>query len=81
MKNILLLITCLMLSTYAFSQNVWINEFHYDNVGTDTSEFIEVVLQNPGLYLLSDFSITLYNGSNGSSYNTDSHFAVNPTSA
>jgi hypothetical protein len=70
MKNILLLIICLMLSTDAFSQNVWINEVHYDNVGADTLEFVEIVLQNPGSYLLSDFTLTLYNGGNGSSYNT-----------
>jgi len=71
MRNILMLIICMMLSTDAFSQNVWINEFHYDNTGTDTLEFIEIVLQNPGSFILSDFTITLYNGNNGSSYNTE----------
>jgi len=71
MKKFFLLVIALFLSTNAFSQNVWINEFHYDNASTDTSEFIEVVLQNPGSYLLSDFTITLYNGNNGTSYNTE----------
>ena len=28
---------------FAFGQNIWINEFHYDNAGTDTLEFVEVV--------------------------------------
>jgi len=72
MKKIFLLVTYLLLSTTTFTQNVWINEFHYDNAGVDTSEFIEVVLQNPGSYALSDFTITLYNGNNGTSYNTES---------
>ena len=51
-------------------QNAWINEFHYDNTGTDVGEFIEVVIEDQGSYLLSDFSLTLYNGNNGGSYDT-----------
>ena len=50
--------------------NAWINEFHYDNVDADVGEFIEVIIQNPGNYTLSDFLITLYNGSGGALYNT-----------
>jgi hypothetical protein len=57
-------------SITALSQNAWINEFHYDNVSTDAGEFIEVVLENPGGYSLADFSIVLYNGSGGATYNT-----------
>ncbi|MBN1198225.1 MAG: lamin tail domain-containing protein [Bacteroidales bacterium] len=52
------------------AQNAWINEIHYDNVGTDVGEFIEVVVQNAGTYTLSDFTVILYNGSGGASYNT-----------
>ena len=52
------------------AQNVWFNEIHYDNTGTDADEFIEVVLENPGNYNLSDFSIVLYNGNGGGSYGT-----------
>ncbi|MFH5831827.1 lamin tail domain-containing protein [Halalkalibaculum sp. DA384] len=43
--------------------NAWINEIHYDNEGGDSEEFIEVVIKSPDSYSLSDFEITLYNGS------------------
>jgi hypothetical protein len=48
--------------------NAWINELHYDNVGTDVDEFYEVVIENAAGYTLSDFKVTLYNGSGGASY-------------
>jgi hypothetical protein len=47
---------------------VWINEFHYDNAGTDVGEFIEVA--GPAGTYLEDWSIALYNGGNGSVYAT-----------
>ena len=47
----------------------FINEFHYDNTGTDEGEFIEVVL-SPGENA-ADFDIHLYNGSD-SQYYSDS---------
>ncbi len=50
--------------------NAWINELHYDNSSTDAGEFVEVVIQNQISYTLSDFVVTLYNGSNGLSYGT-----------
>jgi len=48
--------------------SVFINEFHYDNTGTDTGEFIEIA----GLAGtdLTGWSIVLYNGNGGASYNT-----------
>lgn len=51
--------------------NAWINEFHYDNAGTDAGEFVEVVVENAGDYQLSDFAVVLYNGGNGQPYDTD----------
>jgi hypothetical protein len=57
-------------SMAALSQNAWINEFHYDNNAVDANEFIEVVLENPGGYNLADFSVVLYNGSGGGTYDT-----------
>lgn len=48
---------------------LWINEFHYDNVGTDTGEFVEVVIA-PGGPAAATVNITLYNGANGLSYNS-----------
>jgi hypothetical protein len=52
----------------AGAQNAWINEFHYDNTGTDANEFIEIVIENPDSYTLSSFQIVLYNGSGGGTY-------------
>lgn len=48
--------------------NVWINEIHYDNAGTDANEFVEVA----GLagVDLTGWSIVLYNGNGGASYST-----------
>ena len=54
----------------------FINEIHYDNEGTDVGEFFEIA----GLagFDLGNCSVTLYNGSNGSSYNTISLSGVIP---
>ena len=49
---------------------IWINEFHYDNEGTDTGEFIEIA--GPAGTDLTGWSIVLYNGANGQAYNTAS---------
>lgn len=48
---------------------VFINEIHYDNVGTDSGEFVEVA--GPSGTNLTGWSIVLYNGSGGASYDTD----------
>ena len=45
--------------------SVWINELHYDNVGADVGEFIEIA-GNAGIDL-SGYSLVLYNGANGQS--------------
>ena len=47
---------------------VWVNEFHYDNTGADSGEFIEVA----GLAGtdLSGYRLLLYNGANGALYQT-----------
>jgi predicted extracellular nuclease len=50
------------------TSSVFINEFHYDNAGTDTGEFIEVA--GPADTDLSGWSVVLYNGNNGAPYNT-----------
>ena len=44
----------------------WINEIHYDNVGADVGEAVEVVL--PTSAVPADFTLHLYNGSNGQTY-------------
>jgi uncharacterized protein len=47
---------------------VWINEFHYDNTGTDAGESIEIA--GPSCTDLTGWSIVLYNGANGQTYGT-----------
>jgi predicted extracellular nuclease len=47
---------------------VFINEFHYDNASTDTGEAIEIA--GPAGTDLTGWSIVLYNGNGGASYNT-----------
>ncbi|MDT8758635.1 lamin tail domain-containing protein [Sphingomonas psychrotolerans] len=48
--------------------NVFINEIHYDNAGTDTGEFVEIA--GAAGTDLTGWKIILYNGANGQSYNT-----------
>lgn len=50
------------------TSEVWINEFHYDNDGSDQSEFVEVA--GPEGTDLTGWRIIAYNGSNGLSYRT-----------
>ncbi len=45
------------------AQSVWINEFHYDNTGTDVGEFIEVA--GVAGTDLSSYELYVYNGANG----------------
>lgn len=72
LKGTLLFVLSFLLYTSGTAQNVWINEIHYDNFGTDVNEFIEVVLENPGSYSLPDFEIYLYNGNGGAFYDVKS---------
>lgn len=53
-------------SVLANATPVFINEFHYDNAGTDTGEFVEVA--GPAGTDLSAYSIEFYNGATGASY-------------
>jgi hypothetical protein len=48
--------------------SVWINEFHYDDKGSDNNEGVE--LAGPAGTNLSGWSIVLYDGSSGSPYAT-----------
>ncbi len=48
--------------------DVWINEFHYDNDGTDTGEFFEIAGATGTD--LSGWSVVGYNGNGGVSYAT-----------
>ena len=48
---------------------MFINEIHYDNVGTDSGEAIEIA--GPAGTDLSGWSIVLYNGNGGAVYDTE----------
>jgi uncharacterized protein len=54
----------------------FISEFHYDNTGTDVGELVEV--QVPVGATTLGWSIVLYNGSGGASYDTDPLPDVSP---
>ena len=44
----------------------WINEFHYDNTGTDSGEFVEIVLADTTP--TTNVSVVLYNGGTAGSF-------------
>lgn len=72
MKLKLLLIPLLISSFLGIqngiAQSVFINEIHYDNASTDVDEAVEIA--GAAGTDLTNWSIVLYNGSNGSVYNT-----------
>jgi len=47
---------------------IWINEIHYDNIGSDAGEFIEIA--GAANTDLSSYKLVLYNGNGGVSYKT-----------
>ena len=59
---------CCWFTPLAFAQNVFINEFHYDNAGTDSNEKVEVIA--PAGTNLTGWKVIAYNGSGGTSYAT-----------
>jgi len=64
---LLIAVAAYSLAPAALAQ-VFVNELHYDNSGTDTGEAIE--LAGPAGTDLGGWSIVLYNGSTGAVYNT-----------
>ncbi len=60
------------------SAEVFINEFHYDNIGTDVDEFLEVAVLNSAAVTLSDVTVWLYNGGNGKNYGSKLLSALTP---
>jgi predicted extracellular nuclease/endonuclease I len=65
-KAMLLSALCLSMVQTSFAADIFINEIHYDNVSTDEGEAIEIA-GLAGLDL-TGWSISLYNGSNGTTY-------------
>lgn len=72
MKKVYLLLFSLFISIASFAQtagvDVFINEIHYDNAGTDVGEFVEIA--GPAGTDLTNWSLILYNGGGGASYDT-----------
>ncbi len=54
--------------TQVLAQSVFINEFHYDNAGTDTGERVEVI--GPAGTSLTGWKIVAYDGTGKASYGT-----------
>ncbi|HHL31930.1 MAG TPA: hypothetical protein ENJ41_05030 [Oceanospirillales bacterium] len=54
----------------SFSQEMWINEFHYDNAGADAGEFVEVVVEDTFAGALADIEVVFYNGNNSNVYDS-----------
>lgn len=67
-QGILFLITSLS-AFPALTADLWINEFHYDDAGGDSGEFVEVVVPSDFADLAS-VTLTLYNGGDGRGYAT-----------
>jgi len=68
MKKTILILN--LLSSFIFSQTIFINEFHYDNVGNDTDEFVEIA--GPAGFDVTGWSIVRYSGANGQVYTAPS---------
>ena len=60
-------------------QTAFINEIHYDNIGKDTGEAIEVA--GPAETDLSGWALALYNGRNGTLYHTEPLSGIIPNQA
>lgn len=58
----------LMFTVASHATDVWINEIHYDNSGTDQAEGVEIA--GPAGTSLSGWSVVLYNGATHTAYAT-----------
>ena len=66
MRIILVLGFLFPIADPGFSQEVFINEIHYDNAGADTGEFVEVA--GPANTNLGQYELVFYNGANTRAY-------------
>ena len=71
-KTITTLSLIALSSTVSHAALAWINEIDYDQPGADSGEFVEVFVSTSFAGNLSDLAVTLYNGSNSTSYGSDS---------
>lgn len=68
MRKTLLNLLAIGLCFPLWSQQVFINELHYDNTGSDVNEGVEIA--GPAGTDLSTYSLVAYNGNGGAAYNT-----------
>lgn len=70
MKKVLCvgLVAAIVGTAHAGPTDVWLNELHYDNAGSDTGELVEIAIGSA--ITPSTVQVYLYNGSNGTYYNT-----------
>ncbi len=68
LRSTLLCLIAVLYGVCLQAQNVFINEFHYDNAGGDVNESIEIA--GPAGTDLTGWTLALYNGSNGKPYKT-----------
>ncbi|MCP4849150.1 MAG: hypothetical protein GY899_14505 [Verrucomicrobiaceae bacterium] len=64
--RVILVLVSVSLITQGFSQQVFINEIHYDNVGGDAGEFVEIA--GPANTNLGQYELVFYNGANSRAY-------------
>lgn len=69
MKRSIYLFSVLSLALSVNAQLLWVNEFHYDNAGSDTGEFFEIAVPTSFTDIAS-VSLSLYRGENGTVYGT-----------
>jgi hypothetical protein len=55
-----------LMSTACWASHLFINEFHYDNIGADTNEQVEIA--GPAGTVLQNWQLIFYNGHNGEAY-------------
>jgi len=65
------------------TDDIFISEFHYDNAGGDVNEFVEVAVSEEFEGDLSGIEVVLYNGSNNTSYDSETldNFSVGSTAS
>lgn len=68
LKVLVIIVMVLIVAAQTQATSIFINEIHYDNSGTDINEGIEIA--GPAGSDLTGWSLVLYNGANGLSYNT-----------
>ncbi|MFP4156612.1 MAG: lamin tail domain-containing protein [Opitutales bacterium] len=75
MRNSGLTVALLFTAASQILAQAWINEFHYDNAGSDVGEFVEVFVADSYSGPLTELQLELYNGNGGTSYGS---FTVDP---